>query len=104
MVPEIMPEYPGGTDALLQYLRTTVKYPVVAQEKGEQGRVYLEFVVSETGKIIDVTILKGVSESLNNEAIRVAEAMPNWIPGKSAGKSVNVSYRLPVKFALTTKK
>ena len=99
-----MPNYPGGTDALMHYLRTTVRYPVVAVEKGEQGRVVVKFVITKNGEIANVDIRDGVTEALNNEAIRVVEAMPNWVPGKHEGEAVNVVYYLPVKFALRTKK
>ena len=97
---DVMPEFPGGMTALMNYLRTNVNYPAEAKKNKEQGRVFVAFVVNNEGKVVDVSIESGVSEALNNEAIRVVEAMPNWVPGKMKGKAVNVSYKLPINFAL----
>ena len=100
MVVEKMPEFPGGTAALMKYLRKNVKFPPIAQENGIQGRVYVEFVVNKDGKIVDVKILKGVDRSLDEEALRVVRNMPAWNPGQQRGKPVRVSYRLPINFTL----
>ncbi len=94
------PEYPGGESALMKYLGTSVKYPVIAQENGIQGTVYVSFVISKTGKVKDVAILRGVDASLNKEAIRVVTAMQNWKPGKQGTKTVDVSYQVPIRFLL----
>ena len=95
-----MPEFPGGENALLSFLGSNVRYPVIAQENGIQGRVYVSFVIDETGNINDVCIIRGVDVSLDNEAIRVVRLMPKWKPGKQGGKAVKVRYNVPIFFDL----
>ena len=94
------PFFPGGDKALMQWLAENMKYPVSAHEEKLEGRVVVRFVVSETGKIKDVEVLRSVAPVLDEEAIRVVNAMPNWIPGKQSGKEVSVYYTLPVLFRL----
>ncbi len=93
-------EFPGGIPALLDYLRTNIRYPEEAHKANEQGRVIIEFVINKDGSISDVTVLKGVSESLDKEAMRVVSNMPKWAPGKVNGQDVASSYTLPIVFAL----
>ncbi|WP_024989698.1 energy transducer TonB [Segatella albensis] len=97
---EQMPSYPGGTGALMSYLNSNIKYPVVAQENGVQGRVIVGFVVERDGSITDVNILKSVDPSLDREAARVVRSMPRWTPGKQNGQAVRVKYNVPVTFRL----
>ena len=94
------PEFPGGTKAMMEYLKTNMRYPQIAKENGIQGRVILQFVVDETGKVTDPKILRGVDPALDLEAIRLVEAMPQWTPGKQDGKAVAVKYTVPVSFKL----
>ena len=101
MVVESMPEFPGGQQALFKYLAENVKYPVIAQENGIQGRVICQFVVNKDGSIVDVVAVRSSGEaSLDKEAIRVIKSMPKWKPGKQRGKPVRVKYTLPVNFRL----
>ena len=100
MVVETMPEFPGGQQALFKYLGENVKYPVIAQENGIQGRVICQFVVNSDGKIVDVQVVRGVEASLDAEAKRVIESMPAWTPGRQGGKNVRVKYTLPIRFKL----
>ena len=101
-VVEKMPEYPGGQQALFDYLKANVKYPEIARENGIQGRSLVQFVVNKDGSISDVQILRsGGDPSLDKEAVRVISAMPNWIPGKQGGKLIRVRYTVPVNFRLT---
>ena len=95
-----MPVFPGGNGALLEYLATHVKYPVVAQENGVQGRVIVSFVVECDGSITDVRVERSVDPSLDREAIRVVSSMPRWSPGKLNGYIVRVKYSVPVAFKL----
>ena len=95
-----MPVFPGGNGALLEYLATHVKYPVVAQENGVQGRVIVSFVVECDGSITDVRVERSVDPSLDREAIRVVSSMPRWSPGKLNGYIVRVKYSAPVLFKL----
>lgn len=99
-VVEKMPSFPGGDAALLKFINATVKYPVVAQENGIQGRVYCEFVVDKDGKVKDAIVKRGVDMSLDKEALRVINAMPAWIPGEQRGKPVKVRYTVPITFRL----
>ncbi len=100
VVLEEKPEFPGGERALIRYLAQSVNYPVIAQENGIQGKVYLSFVIGKTGKVRDVKILRGVDSSLDKEAIRVVSSMPDWTPGKQRNKFVSVSYQVPINFKL----
>ena len=97
---EQQPLFPGGQGALMQFLHDNIKYPVVAQENGVQGRVTVQFVVEKDGSITDVHVLRGVDPSLDKEAVRVVKSMPRWTPGKQNGTTVRVNYRLPVLFRL----
>lgn len=99
-VVEEMPEFPGGQGELLKYLSKSIKYPVIAQENGIQGRVICAFVVNRDGSIVDAEVLRGVDPSLDKEALRVINSMPKWKPGKQRGKPVRVKYTVPVTFRL----
>ena len=95
-----MPSFPGGNEALMKFLSDNVKYPVVAQENGVQGRVVVSFVVEKDGSITDVKVVRSVDPSLDKEAARVVKSMPRWIPGKQNGAAVRVKYNVPVSFRL----
>ncbi|MDR0750763.1 MAG: TonB family protein [Tannerellaceae bacterium] len=99
-VVEEMPQFPGGDGELLSFLGRSIKYPVIAQENGIQGRVTCSFVVNRDGSVVDAEILRGVDPSLDKEALRVINTMPKWIPGKQRGKPVRVKYTVPVTFRL----
>ncbi len=99
-VVEQMPSFPGGPSALMQYLSSNIKYPVVAEENGVQGRVVCTFVVERDGSITDVRVIRSVDPSLDKEAVRVVKGMPRWIPGKQNGSAVRVKYTVPVTFRL----
>ena len=102
-VVEVMPEFPGGQGALLQFLAKSIKYPVIAQQNGIQGRVTCSFVVGKDGVIRDIEVIRGVDPSLDLEATRVISMMPKWKPGMQKGKEVNVKYTVPVTFRLQGK-
>ena len=97
---EVMPSFPGGTEALLKWLGANIQYPKEAQEKGIQGRVILRFIVTSDGSVKDVEVVKGLDPVCDQEAVRVVKLMPKWIPGKQNGKEVDVYYSLPVTFKL----
>ena len=99
-VVEVMPTFPGGQQALFEWLSKNIKYPVVAEENGVQGRVIVTFVVERNGSITDVQVAKSVDPSLDQEAVRVVKAMPHWIPGKQNGSAVRVKFTVPVTFRL----
>ena len=97
---EESPQFPGGQSALMQWLRTNIKYPKVAVENGIQGNVYVSFIVRSTGEITDIKVARSVDPLLDQEAIRVIGSMPKWIPGKQGGEAVNVRYTMPLTFRL----
>lgn len=97
---EEMPEFPGGELELRKFIANNIKYPVAAQEKGIQGRVYVTFVVDKNGEVANAKIARGVDPALDKEALRVVNSLPKWIPGKQRGQTVNVSYTVPINFAL----
>ncbi|MDD3788907.1 MAG: energy transducer TonB, partial [Petrimonas sp.] len=97
---EDQPLFPGGNAAMMKFLSDNIKYPVIAQENGIQGRVICNFVVERDGSITDVQVVRGVDPSLDKEAIRVIQQMPKWKPGSQRGKPVRVRFTLPVLFRL----
>lgn len=98
--PEVMPEFIGGDGKLYEYLSETTKYPELAKTAGIQGKVFVQFIVDKNGKVKNVKILHGINSLLDNEALRVVAAMPDWKPGKQHGKPVPVIYNLPISFKL----
>mgnify|MGYP001160544309 CR=1 FL=1 len=99
-VVEQPPTFPGGIQELYSFLSKNIRYPSVAQESGIEGRVIVQFVVSKTGDITDVTVVRGIDPSCDKEAIRVVKLLPRWNPGKQRGVAVPVLYTLPVSFKL----
>ena len=97
---EQMPEYPGGMQAMIEFLQTNMKYPEDAEKQKVEGRVMVQFVVETDGSISDVHVAKQVFPSLDAEAIRVVQAMPKWTPGKDKGRVVRVKYNLPIVFRM----
>jgi len=97
---EDMPEFPGGELALRKFIANAIKYPVIAQENGIQGKVYVNFVVDKDGSITNAKIARGVDPSLDKEALRVVNSLPKWEPGMQRGKPVKVSYTVPISFVL----
>ena len=95
-----MPSFPGGQAALFEFLSKNIRYPVVAEENGIQGRVIVTFVVERDGSITDVRVAKSVDPSLDKEAVRVTKSMPHWNPGMQNGGPVRVKFTLPVTFRL----
>ncbi len=96
-----MPEFVGGMSGLMTYLMENIRYPKEAFEAGAQGRVLVKFIVNETGEVSDASIVQSVEEHLDKEALRVISSMPNWTPGKHKGKTVKVSFTIPVAFMLS---
>ena len=97
---EVMPEFPGGYQALLEYLRTQIKYPAICRENKIQGRVLVTFIVNKDGSISDPQVVRSVHSALDNEALRVISNMQTWSPGMINGKPVRVQYTIPVNFRL----
>lgn|SRR5574344_1063229 len=97
---EQAPEFPGGKEALSNFLTQEVHYPLEALQKGIEGTVFLRFVVEKNGSISQVKVVKEVGGGCTEEAIRVVEKMPRWKPGTQNGKPVRVQFTLPLKFQL----
>lgn len=95
IVVDQMPEYPGGNEALQEYISLNLKYPAL---KEVSGKVFVSFVVDKKGKVTDVRVKNEVDPALSKEAIRLVKAMPLWTPGKLEGKAVNVQMNLPIYF------
>lgn len=95
-----VPEYPGGTEAMTKYMINNLRYPETAVSTKTTGKVFVSFVVTKDGKVSKPAIKRGVSKELDNEALRVISAMPNWIPGEKDGKKVDAEMVLPVSFKL----
>jgi len=94
---EIMPQYPGGINALLAFLKKNIHSPEEV-ENGEEVKVEITFVVNYNGKLESFNVIKSGGEVFDNEVLRVLKKMPSWIPGKSNGENVSVYYTIPVKF------
>ncbi|MCB9189986.1 MAG: energy transducer TonB [Flavobacteriales bacterium] len=99
-VVEVPPEFPGGMAKMYEYLGSSIIYPKKAAKKNITGKVYVQFVVTQTGEITEVEILKGAHPLLDEESIRVISAMPNWKPGEQRGKKVRVRYTIPINYTL----
>lgn len=97
-IAEIEPTFPGGEGAMMQWIQENVVYPQEAIEMGEQGMVYVQFVVNTDGSIEQVNVVRGVSESLDAESKKVVKKMPKWTPGEQAGKKVRCRFTLPINF------
>jgi TonB family protein len=102
-VVEVMPEYPGGQAAMIDYLIGNIKYPDEAKKAGVQGTVFVKYIVEKDGSITHTEVIRGIGSGCDEEALRVVSAMPNWSPGKEGGKPVRVEFALPIKFALDDK-
>jgi protein TonB len=95
-----MPRFPGGDKALYTFIGQEINYPFYAQRMGIEGKIYIRFVVTKKGNIVDVHIARGIDKGCDNEAIRVIKLLPNWIPGKINGIPVNVLLTFPIVFKL----
>lgn len=99
--PDVMPQFPGGEEAMYQYLVSNLTYPQDAIDNQIQGIVYIEFTVDKEGNILNIRAKNEIHPSLNKEAIRIVESMPKWIPGKHKGEDINTNLTLPIRFALS---
>jgi TonB family protein len=97
-VVEKMPQFPEGEAELFKYLMKNIQYPAEAGEKGITGRVYVTFIVSEDGTVLNPSVLRGLGYGTEEEVLRVVRQMPKWIPGSQFGNNVSVRYNLPVNF------
>lgn len=97
---EEMPEFPGGELALRKFIANAIKYPVIAQENGIEGKVYVTFIVGTDGYVFGARIIRSVDPILDKEALRVVNSLPIWKPGKQRGQPVRVGFSVPISFVL----
>ncbi|MCF6351742.1 MAG: energy transducer TonB [Cyclobacteriaceae bacterium] len=100
LIVEEQPQPKGGMSTFYQYINSTLKYPSQALRMGLQGKVFVQFVIEKDGSITQVTVIRGIDSSCNEEAIRVVSGAPAWKPGKQRGKPVRVKMVLPISFKL----
>lgn len=98
--PEIMPEFPGGEQALYAFLYSQIKYPPLARELNIQGRVFIGFIIEKDGSVSNVHVMRGIGGGCDEEAVRAVSNMPRWNPGRMGTQPVRVTYSLPVVFKL----
>ena len=98
--PDVEAEFKGGAQAMMKYIQQNIQYPPTSIEMNEQGKVYLSFVVEPDGSISNVSIERGVSKDIDNEAKRIVRSMPKWTPGEAKGKKSRTRCRLPINFQL----
>ena len=96
--PDILPQFPGGDDAMMRYISNNIIYPPSAYKEGIQGRSIIRFVITDKGKVEDIEIMRPFNRACDAEAVRVIRSMPDWTPGQKDGKPVNVYYTLPVLY------
>ncbi len=99
-VVETMPQFPGGDEARMTYLMNTIQYPEAAKKEGQQGTVFVSFIIEKDGSIKDAKVLRGIGKECDQEALRVIKGMPKWVPGKQRGEEVRVQFNMPIKFKL----
>jgi periplasmic protein TonB len=99
-VVEVLPQFPGGLDKFGAYLAKTIKYPAVDRENNLQGKVVMQFVVERDGSLTDIKAIRGPSEAMKEEAIRVLRGSPKWKPGIQNGRPVRAQYTVPINFQL----
>lgn len=97
---EVMPEFPGGQAAMMKFINRNLRYPPEARENGIEGKVVVQFVVSDKGRISDVQVLHDIGGGCGQEVVHVIRSMPLWKPGTQNNVPVNVYYKLPVSFLL----
>lgn len=101
VIVEDMPKFQGGDQNTFRaWVQSHLKYPEIASENGISGKVFVNFVVDKTGKVVDAKVVRGVDPSLDQEALRVVNSSPKWTPGKQRGKPVKVQFTFPIVFVL----
>ena len=98
--PDVQPSFPGGDAEMMKFITKNIKYPAMDRENNIQGKVYIRFVVEPEGTITNIKIMRGVSKTIDAEAIRVVKLMPKWIPGQVKGKNIRAIYTIPISFRL----
>ena len=99
---EKQPEFPGGTDSMFAFIQRNIRYPEEAKRAGIEGRVFVTFVVEKDGQVSDAKILRDIGGGCGEEAIRVVNIMPKWLPGslRIGGEPARMQFNLPIMFKL----
>ena len=100
VISDVMPEFPGGDEALFAYLSQNINYPTEAKDAKLEGRVYVTFVIEKDGQVSNAKILRDIGGGCGEEALRVVKNMPKWKPGTQRGNPVRFQFNLPVSFML----
>lgn len=95
---EVMPEFPGGNEAMMKFIQENTVYPENAKKNGIGGRTFVSFTIEKDGSISDVKVLRGCDKECDAEAVRVVKSMPKWNPGKVKGQPVRVNFTMPFVF------
>jgi protein TonB len=98
LIPEITPQFPGGFQAMYEYIKDNLKYTDIAKKANITGTIYIEFTVEKDGRLTDVHVVRGIGGGLDEEAVRVIESMPKWEPARQGGIPVKVKYQIPINF------
>lgn len=100
-VVEVMPGFPGGDEARVQFMAKNMRYPETAIENKTEGTVYVTFVIEKDGSVKDAKVIRGIGGDCDKEALRVVKSMPKWTPGQQDGKPVRVQFTMPLQFRLS---
>lgn len=98
--PDVSAGFPGGSSVMMKWINDNLVYPQISIENNHQGRVFVSFVIEKDGSITNITVERGISVDLDNEAKRIVGMMPKWIPGENSGSVVRSRGRLPINFTL----
>ncbi len=97
---ETMPKFIGGQSALFSYIKTNINYPEKSKQAGIEGKVLVAFVIQKDGSVTNVNLIKGIGDKCDQEALKIINGMPKWIPGSTEGKPLDVKIILPITFKL----
>ena len=95
---EVMPQFPGGDEAMMKFIQENTVYPENAKKNGIGGKTFVSFTIEKDGSIVDVKVLRGCDKECDAEAVRVVKSMPKWKPGKVKGQPVRVHFMMPFVF------
>lgn len=95
-----MPDFPGGQAKLMKFIQHNLRYPPEARERNIQGSVLTQFIVKADGTLTDFQVIRSLGGGCDEEALRVLQMMPKWIPGKQNGKPMDVYFKMPITFRL----
>ena len=95
-----VPQYPGGYEALIEYLNSNLNYPKEARDQGIQGQLVISFIIEKNGELSSASIIHGIGGGCDEEALRVIKLMPDWQPAYKEGSPKRVLFNMPITFKL----